>query len=163
MLPFALSTCGFACAMASPGTCVHALLAFAPIELCTASGNMSSPKVLMPLPRSGYMWTANYTTPCAAPTAMQTRWTAVGRAHRIKGKCDGPFHRAPRETKKIRHGCRQGMLPRGATESSGERAREEGRVQGEAMSGFRNAALRQRQCARSRTNQNKAVAMTEPC
>ena len=37
---------------------------------------------------------------CAAPTAMQTRWTAVGRAHRIKGKCDGPFHRAPRETKK---------------------------------------------------------------
>ena len=82
----------------------------------------------------------------------------------IKGKDDGPFYRAPREPKKIRHGCRQGMLPRGATESSGERADgEEGRVQGEAMSGFRNAALRQRQCARSRTNQNKAVAMTEPC
>ena len=100
MLPFALSTCGFACAMASPGTCVHALLAFAPTELCTASGNVSSPKVLMPLPRSGYTWTANYTTPCAAPTAMQTRWTAVGRANRIKGKGDGPFHRAPRETKK---------------------------------------------------------------
>ena len=69
----------------------------------------------------------------------------------------------PARNKKIRHGCRQGMLPRGATESSGERARDEGRVQGEAMSGFRNAALRQRQCARSRTNQNKAVAMTEPC
>ena len=129
------------------------------LALATRVGTKRSPRCKEPLQRR---WD-EVVGACAAPTAMRTRWTAVGRANRIKGKDDGPFHRAPRETKKIRHGCRQGMLPRGATESSGERARDEGRVQGEAMSGFRNAALRQRQCARSRTNQNKAVAMTEPC
>ena len=148
VLPFALSTCGFACAMASPGTCVHALLAFAPTELCTASGNVSSPEVLMPLPRSGYTWTAHYTTPCALANipSLLTSFPRSCPSGRMR------LRSFPLCVISCERGC-----------GGSHRAREEGRVQGEAMSGFRNAALRQRQCARSRTNQNKAVAMTEPC